>query len=237
MITQTYFPMKKITSNSKICFWLISISVLFTFYCSPNTTQEKEEVTESSMEGATYLFDGATFEGWEGEMEFFRIEDEAIVAGSMEQDIPTNKFLCTEKTYGNFELTLKVKFITTHNNGGIQIRSKRIPDHHEVIGYQVDVGYSGGNPVWASIYDESRRRKFIAEAPADKITNLLRGDDFNDYRIRCEGAHIQVWFNGEQVIDYTEEDASIDRSGIICVQIHSGKPSEAWYKDIVIREL
>ncbi|MEL7341210.1 MAG: family 16 glycoside hydrolase, partial [Bacteroidota bacterium] len=44
-------------------------------------------------------------------------------------------------------------------------------------------------------------------------------------------------FNGERVIDYTEQDKSIDQSGIICLQIHSGPPSEARYKDIQIREL
>ena len=155
----------------------------------------------------------------------------------MERNIPKNQFLCTETTYEDFELTLKAKFVPDNNNGGIQIRSKRIPNHHEVIGYQVDVGYSGGEPVWASIYDESRRRRFIAEAPADKIANLLRKEDFNDFRIRCQGPRIQVWFNGEQVVDYMEEEEGIDRSGVICVQIHSGKPSEASYKDIEIKEL
>lgn len=194
-------------------------------------------VMKSEISPKKALFDGQSFAGWEGEQSFFRIEEGAIVAGSMEQDIPTNKFLCTEQSYEDFELSLQVKFPTDNNNGGIQIRTQRIPDHHEVIGYQVDVGYAGGEPVWASIYDESRRNKFIAEAPADRIAELLRRDAYNDYRIRCEGPRIQVWFNGEEVIDYSEADEDIDRSGIICVQIHSGPPSEAWYKDIMIQEL
>ncbi len=193
--------------------------------------------TKTATDGATALFDGKTFTNWEGEKEFFRIENKTIIAGSMERNIPTNKFLCTEKTYSDFELRIKAKFIPENNNGGIQIRTKRIPDHHEVIGYQVDVGYSQGEPVWASIYDESRRKKFIAEAPADRIAALLKKEDFNEYKIRAEGARIQVWFNGEQVVDYTEEDDGIDRSGIICVQIHGGPPSEASYRDIYIKEL
>lgn len=187
--------------------------------------------------GSTALFDGETFSGWEGPQEFFRIENGAIVAGSMERNIPKNQFLCTERTYEDFELTLKAKFVPNNNNGGIQIRSSRIPDHHEVRGYQVDVGYSSGKPVWASIYDESRRNRFIAEAPVDQIERLLRKDDYNEYRIRCMGDRIQVWFNGEAVVDYTEKDQSIERSGVICVQIHGGQPSEASYKDIRIKEL
>lgn len=210
-------------------------------YTCQSTNQPEDQSSSSevnSAEPASYaLFDRQTFNNWEGEKEFFRVEDASIVAGSMDKDIPTNKFLCTEKSYGDFELSLKVKFPTTNNNGGIQIRSSRIPDHHEVIGYQVDVGYAGDAPVWASIYDESRRRKFIAEAPADRIAALLRPTDFNDYKIRCEGPSIKVWFNGELVVDYVEEEADIADEGIICVQIHSGPPSEAWYKDIMITEL
>ncbi|MEM7368356.1 MAG: DUF1080 domain-containing protein [Bacteroidota bacterium] len=193
----------------------------------------EEEITNKAYD----LFDGKTFTNWEGEMEHFRIEDNAIVAGSMEEKIPTNKFLCTEKVFGDFEMLIKAKFPTKNNNGGIQIRSRRIPEHHEVIGYQVDVGYSLDKAVWASIYDESRRRKFIAEAPEDRINALVRPTDFNDYKIRCEGRNIKVWFNGELVVDYTEEDMEIATDGIICVQIHGGPPSEAWYKDIQITEL
>ncbi|RMG20013.1 MAG: DUF1080 domain-containing protein, partial [Bacteroidetes bacterium] len=195
----------------------------------PNTQEVPADEAEMHP-----LFDGSSFRGWEGEMTFFRIEDSAIVAGSMQRDIPTNKFLCTEKTYGDFELSMKVKFPTRNNNGGIQIRSKRIPNHHEVVGYQIDVGYDRGKALWASIYDESRRNKFIAEAPADRIAQLLKPEDYNHYRIRAEHNRIQVWFNGELVVDYTEEDPAIEPSGVICVQIHSGPPSEAWYRDIQI---
>ena len=208
----------------------ISLFLLGVFILACNTNLKNEAKT-------TPLFNGKTFNGWEGPMDFFRIEDKAIVAGSMEKRIPTNQFMCTEKGYDDFELTLKVKFPTQNNNGGIQIRSKRIPNHHEVIGYQVDVGYSGEKPVWASIYDESRRNRFIAEASGDQISRLLRKTEYNDYRIRAEGPSVKVWFNGELVVDYMEADKSIDRSGIICVQIHSGEPSEAWYKNIDIQTL
>jgi hypothetical protein len=39
------------------------------------------------------------------------------------------------------------------------------------------------------------------------------------------------------MVDYTETDDKIDRGGIIGLQIHGGRPSEAWYKDITITEL
>jgi hypothetical protein len=38
-------------------------------------------------------------------------------------------------------------------------------------------------------------------------------------------------------VDYTEEDPTVDTSGVIAVQIHSGPPTEAWYKDITLLDL
>jgi len=38
-------------------------------------------------------------------------------------------------------------------------------------------------------------------------------------------------------VDYTETDDSIASTGIIGLQVHGGPPSEAWYKDITIKEI
>ncbi|MDH3243462.1 MAG: DUF1080 domain-containing protein, partial [Saprospiraceae bacterium] len=73
--------------------------------------------TEQTSTSFQPLFDGKTFKGWEGDKEFFRIQDGSIVAGALNRGIPKNQFLCTEKVYENFELHLKVKFISTENNG------------------------------------------------------------------------------------------------------------------------
>ena len=75
------------------------------------------------------------------------------------------------------------------------------------------------------------------EAPKERIAALLNKEGFNRYKIRAEGPRIQVWFNGEEVVDYVEEVSDIPHAGIICVQIHGGPPSEAWYKDIVLTKL
>ena len=92
-------------------------------------------------EKAINLFDGKTFNGWEGNFKIFRIEEEAIVGGALSEKIARNEFLCTKKTYKNFVLKLEVKLLGGPKaNAGIQIRTKRIPNHHEVIGYQADMG-------------------------------------------------------------------------------------------------
>jgi hypothetical protein len=179
------------------------------------------------------LFDGKTFAGLEGNLKSFRIEDGAIVGGTLQEKIPRNEFLATTKQYGDFELRLKFKVLGEGVNAGVQFRTKRIPDHHEVSGYQADIGQK----YWGSLYDESRRKKIIAQADLEKVMKVVKPNDWNEYVIRAEGKRIQMWINGVQTVDYTEKDEGIDETGIIAVQIHGGPPSEAWYKEIEITEL
>ena len=58
-------------------------------------------------------------------------------------------------------MRLKFKAIGKGVNGGIQIRSRRIPNHHEMIGYQADIadGY------WGALYDELRRVPRFSPVP------------------------------------------------------------------------
>ena len=46
------------------------------------------------------LFDGQSFAGWEGDLKTFRIEDGAIIGGTMKEKIPRNEFLCTTRPFG-----------------------------------------------------------------------------------------------------------------------------------------
>ena len=193
--------------------------------------------SSSLQEGFTAIFDGETWQGWEGNKDFFRIEEGAIVAGTLDRSIPTNQFLCTEQMYGDFELRMKVKFSSTENNAGIQFRTQRIPNDHEVIGYQADVGFLEGQPLWGSLYDESRRKRFLRQAKADLVESLVDVDGWNDYRILCQGQIIKFWLNETLVLEYEEAEDDIAVEGVICVQIHGGVPAEAWYKDIEIRNL
>lgn len=202
---------------------ILSLAVLAT---TPLSAHSKEPVK---------LFDGQTLAGWEGDVEkTFRVQDGAIVAGSLDAKIPRNEFLCTTKEYGDFELRLKFKLIGKGANAGVQLRSRRIPNHHEVKGYQADLG----DGWWGCLYDESRRNRVLARPQNQTaLDKVLKRDDWNDYRIRCEGRRIQLWINDVATVDYTEADESLEQRGLIAVQIHGGPPSQAWYKDIVIEEL
>ena len=179
------------------------------------------------------LFDGKSFEGWEGPLESFRIEDGSIVAGTLSAPITKNQFLSTKEIFDDFELRFKFKMIGKKVNAGVQFRTKRIPDHHEVIGYQADMG----GKYWGALYDEQRRKTVLAGPDLEKVMKVVNHQDWNEYVVRAKGDHIQLWLNGIKTVDYTEEDPSVERAGIIALQVHSGGPMEAWYRDIRLTRL
>ena len=213
--------------------YIITLTIITTFLLAAQA--DKGQPVEK---GFTRIFDGKTLKGWEGNQKMFRIEDGAIVAGTLKEKIPHNEFLCTEKKYKNFELRLQAKLVGEGKNAGIQFRSKRIPDHHEVIGFQADIGLMRGTEnIWGALYDESRRRKFLAVGEQAKLKETVKLDDWNNFVIRCEGPHITIRVNDLLVVDYTEKDKEIADSGIIGLQIHGGPPAEASYRNIRIQEL
>jgi hypothetical protein len=204
---------------------LLSLWIIFTSFFALNLQKQKT------------LFDGKTFNGWEGDTKkTWRIEDGCIVGGSLNETVPKNDFLCTAKTYANFDLTLKIKLTGSEGfiNSGIQFRSKRLSEPaHEMTGYQAD----WGEGYWASIYDESRRNKTLAKPDAAEVLKWIKINDWNEYRIIAENRRIRLYINGHQTVDYTEPNANIPQSGQIGVQIHGGGKAQVAFKDIFITEL
>lgn len=193
--------------------------------------------TSKSTNQYTNLFDGKTFDGWEGDTaSTWRIEDQSLVAGTITETAPRNEFLATTQSYTNFVLRIEFKLEGTEGfvNSGIQIRSKRIPDHFEMIGYQVDIGDPGW---WGCIYDESRRNKVIAQSNMEEVNQVLRRGDWNQYEIRAEGPRVRVYLNGLLTVDYLEEDESIEQHGLIAVQIHGGGKAKVSFRNIQLKEL
>jgi hypothetical protein len=179
------------------------------------------------------LFDGQTLAGWEGRTDVFRVEDGAIVAGSRTAPTPRNEFLCTVGEYGDFVLRLEFLMPGDGMNAGVQFRSQRIPNDHEVIGYQADMG----DGWWGALYDESRRNRLLAKPDDEVIARALDKDSWNQYVIDARGHRVRLFINDHLTVDYTEPDASVEPRGRICVQIHSGPPGEVRYRNVEIREL
>ena len=185
---------------------------------------------------ATPLFDGKTLDGWEGDKDkVWRVVDGVIVGGSM-QGNPRNEFLTSAKSYADFVLKLEYKIVGTEGfvNGGVQIRSRRIPNPpNEMKGYQADIGAG----MSGALYDESRRNKMLVKPDPELIKKTEKPGEWNSYEIRCEGLRVQLTLNGVKTVDYTETDTTLEQDGLIGLQIHGNCKAEISFRNITIETL
>ncbi len=182
-------------------------------------------------EGFEPLFNGKDLTGWEGDPFLWKVEDGMVVGRS--PGIAYNDFLTTVEEYSDFILRFQIQLVDNVGNSGVQIRSRRVSGSMEMIGYQVDVGPSW----WGSLYDESRRRVTLAAPSEATIKKALKPTDWNDYEVQASGKHIVLKLNGVVTVDYTEEDESIEQTGLIGLQVHSGPPLEARFRNIRVKRL
>lgn len=143
-----------------------------------------------------------------------------------------NDFLRTRRHYDDFELKLEFRLKNGEGNTGIQFRSEPVPDSHEVSGYQADIGQQ----YWGGLYDESRRKKVLAAAPASALAALDKSG-WNRYVVRAEGNFISLYLNGIRTVHYVETEPGLLRRGFIALQVHSGPPIQVEFRGVLIREL
>jgi hypothetical protein len=141
-----------------------------------------------------------------------------------------NDFLRTRRNYRDFELRLQFRLKDGVGNSGIQFRSVPVPGSPEVSGYQADIG----EKYWGCLYDESRRKKVLVQAPPN---TPIRHSDWNDYVITAQGPKITLELNGVKTVEYTEQEAGIAQDGFIALQVHSGPAIQVEFRNLKIREL
>ena len=186
-------------------------------------TVHSQEATSPAV-AARALFDGETLEGWtkRGGGGTYRVEDGQIVGRSGSYP---NAFLCTDETFGDFELELEYR-VDNGLNSGIQIRSATNAKG-TVHGYQVEIdpskrAWSGG------IFDESRRGWLDDLKDNEPARLAFRAEDWNHYRIVCEGPSLRTWINGVPAADLLDV---MTLRGFVALQVH-GLPAEAGPKEI-----
>jgi hypothetical protein len=184
----------------------------------------------------TPLFDGKTMAGWEGNPKMWRVEDGALTGGSLTEGVKVNEFLATTREYSDFVVRFQIKLTGTEGfvNSGFQIRSQRVPNSTEMIGFQCDFGDPNW---WGAIYDESRRNRVLSPSNMAALGPVLRRNDWNDYIVRAAGPRITTWINGQMGTDYRETDAAIPLSGKLGIQVHGGGKALVQVRSISIQEL
>jgi len=182
-------------------------------------------------EGFVPLFNGKDLTGWEGDAKIWHAEDGVLIGRS--PGLLYNDFLSTTKSYGDFILRFQILLVKNRGNSGVQFRSKRVPDSHEVSGYQADAA----NGYWGTLYDEARRNRALVQPDENVIEEAVKPGEWNDYQVTAIGNKITLAINGVTTIEYTEEDPEIPRTGIFATQVHGGPPMEVQFRNLRIKEL
>lgn len=188
------------------------------------------------------LFDGKTLKGWtqKNGTATYRVEDGAIVGRTTEGS--PNSFLCTERTFGDFELEFEVK-VDSRLNSGVQIRSKTKPGSGRVYGPQVEIEASGPHGAEAGyIYGEAMGRGWLTPDSRLRPHRHFRDGQWNHYRVVAKGPRIQTWINGKKIEDLTDPEAyKTHPEGFIGLQVHAipkgAGPYEVRWRKIRLRIL
>lgn len=193
---------------------------------------------EQKADGWVALFDGKTLDGWAVKSGFatYAVEDGAIVGTTVPKS--PNTFLCTDKMYGDFDLTMDVKLDDGGLNSGIQVRSKLKGEQHggRMYGPQVEIAPN----VAGYIYGEATGKNWLTqERPAHKHFKLK---EWVPFRIRASGRTIETWIAGEKITELTLDDelAAAHTEGHIGLQVHGvGErgPFTVRWKNIYLKPL
>jgi hypothetical protein len=179
---------------------------------------------------------------WEGLIkEYWSSKDGALV-GYTPKDPGYNTFLCSKKTYKDFEMTFKIRLKDGIGNSGIQIRSKLVDKKKFTVhGPQCDIGQG----YWGSLYGEGFGGMMLAAPAASQ--KAVKPKEFNDYYIKVVGKKVTIKVNGETTVDQEFGEAwakekkgrqALPDEGIIAFQLHAGyKSMEVTFKDVTFKEL
>jgi hypothetical protein len=207
------------------------------------------------------IFDGKTTQGWLApDPSYWSVEDGAITARiTKEHPLSANQYLVWQGGPGaeggqlaDFELVLKSRVRGEGGiNNGFQFRSLLLPDG-DVAGYQVDNNLQ--TPWLVRLYDEFGRHtlawrgqrttfddngKSVSEDIADaKGDPWFKLEAWHEYRLVCRGETLTLSVDGRLAAEVIDHDARRrDDAGILALQLHSGPPTVAQFKDIRLKIL
>lgn len=142
------------------CFWMIGVLII-AFPFSP--------IAQNKNDRFVSIFDGKTLKGWEGDSQYWRVENGNIV-GEITPDklVKNNTFLIWRGGEpGNFELKLEFR-ISKNGNSGINYRSEQITEVPFALkGYQADI--DGMNRYTGQNYEERGRTTLAYRGQKTKI--------------------------------------------------------------------
>ncbi len=175
------------------------------------------------------LFNGITFDGWEGRKDRWSIEDGEIV-GKNDDEQKVSTYLQTKRHFSDFRLTAKGKLVKSEMHTGIAFWGRKAPEHGDPYTY---AGILVMFPSGYGMYDLFGRNGLPVDGgPAKKAG---KQHDWNDLEILAQGNRVRVAVNGTAVVDWRDPEPERLKEGPIGLQLHANPmPQEVRFKDITV---
>jgi beta-glucosidase len=191
-------------------------------------------------DGATALFNGVSLDGWEqvggDESNWF------TGPGLLYTEGDGGGWISTTREYGDFELSLE--FLTPPGgNSGVFIRAPR-EGNPAFEGSEIQILDDFADEYKALEPYQYCGSMYSTAAPSKRVTKPA--GEWQSMRIRCEVPRVQVWLNGEHIVDANQDEAASDpkklkehpglkrQSGYIGLQNHGSRLD---FRNVFIKEL
>jgi len=213
------------------------------------------QVAALEESGFQSIFDGKSLAGWDGDPQFWKVENGAIVGQTAKDKQPKQNTFLIWRGGSPADFELKLQFRLTGFNSGIQFRSIELPDIKWAMkGYQADM--DGEQKYTGQIYEE-RGRGFVAMrgqityiadgkkpgvlgslGEANELKSVIKNEDWNDLEILARGNTIVQTINGRVTSMLIDDDTANRRmDGLIGIQIHLGPPMKIEARNIRLKKL
>ncbi len=217
----------------------------------PNMSNPIQALAES---GFRAIFDGKTLTGWDGDPNFWRVEDGALVGQTAADKQPKQNTFLIWRGGSPADFELRLEYRLTGFNSGIQIRSVELPDLKWAMkGYQADMD---GEQRYTGQFYEERARGFLAlrgqftyvgdGAKPGLVASLgdnaalkefIKGADWNDLHVIARGNTLIQILNGHVMSMLIDDDKAGRRmDGLIGIQAHLGPPMKIEVRNIRLKE-
>jgi 3-keto-disaccharide hydrolase len=217
--------------------------------------QRAPVVPPAGESGYQRIFDGKSLSGWDGDPEFWRIENGEIVGQTTTDKQPKQNTFLIWRGGSPADFELKLEFRLTGFNSGIQFRSIELPNIQWAMkGYQADM--DGEQRYTGQIYEE-RGRGFLAMrgqfayipdgkkpvlmgslGDGNQLKELIHGDGWNDLDLIARGNTLVQMLNGRVMSMLIDDDTTGRRmDGLIGIQVHRGPPMKIEMRNIRLKKL
>lgn len=249
--------------NFKFISLLIIMGVLFPVILITGSCHVSNNIHQNN-DGFVKIFDGKTLNGWEGDLQYWRVENGNLVGEITAATLlKTNSFIIWQGgNPSDFELILEFK-ITQSGNSGINYRSVALSDvPHALKGYQADI--DGENNYTGQNYEERGRTTLAYRGQKVSIPTTQSGESknnawsgvlveaslgntdslklkinegWNECHLIVKGNHLQHYINGILMSDVTDNDTTNRKlTGLLGLQIHAGHVMKVEYKNIRLKK-